>query len=437
MKKKFEKYHVPDTHLLPSPIYASNADNTLNGTTITHQAKLTCHFQGHVSSEWFLVTDIGSKDMIIGMTWLCTHNPEINWQTGKVEFTHCPTICQGKRSLQSALSNAINSASMITQYSHYFDAQAVDRLAHRINSKETTSMHWAIKALKKKTVLTLDDIRAGPFAEYANVFEEKTYQKLPPHRLWDHKIELIAEREAKIWKPHTYPLSYNEQIKLDKFLKENLKNGCIRRSESPLASPVFFIDKKDGKKRMVIDYRKLNDITIKNTYPLPRIDELIQKWKGCIYFSALDIRSGYYNVHMREGDEWKTAFLTNRGLFESLVMTFGQCNAPATFQMMMDSIFVVQIRRGDTGTFIDDLGIGTGKDPQGILSPEEFHIFVMKEIFHLCWIHNLCLAPEKCHLLKLEIPYLGHYISGTGICPDPVKLSGIKYWPVPTSISEL
>ena len=118
---------------------------------------------------------------------------------------------------------------------------------------------------------------------------------------------------------------------------------------------------------MVIDYRKLNDITIKNAYPLPRIDELIQKWKGCIYFSALDIRSGYYNVRMREGDEWKTAFLTNRGLFESLVMTFGQCNAPGTFQTMMDSIFIVQIRRGDTGTFIDDLGIGTGPDPRGIL----------------------------------------------------------------------
>lgn len=140
---------------------------------------------------------------------------------------------------------------------------------------------------------------------------------------------------------------------------------------------------------------------------------------------------------MREGDEWKTAFLTNRGLFESLVMTFGQCNAPATFQTMMDSIFIIQIRRGDTGTFIDDLGIGTGKDPRGILSPEEFHVFVMKEIFQLCRIHDLCLAPEKCHLLKPEIPYLGHYISGTGIRPDPVKLSGIKDWPVPTSVSEL
>ena len=94
---------------------------------------------------------------------------------------------------------------------------------------------------------------------------------------------------------------------------------------------------------MVIDYRKLNNITIKYTYPLPRIDELIQKWKGCIYFSALDIQSGCYNIQMGKGDKWKTAFLTNRGLFESLVVTFGQCNTPGTFQTMMDSIFIVQI----------------------------------------------------------------------------------------------
>ena len=93
--------------------------------------------------------------MIIGMTWLRTHNPKIDWRTGKVEFTRCPTTCQGKRSLQSAFSAAIDSTSIITQYSHYFDTQAVNRLAHHINSKETTSMQWAIEALKKKTVLTL------------------------------------------------------------------------------------------------------------------------------------------------------------------------------------------------------------------------------------------------------------------------------------------
>ena len=134
-----------------------------------------------------------------------THNPEIDWKSGQVNFTHCPSICQGKCSLQSTLFTAINSASQITEYSHYFDTQAVNCLVHNINSKETTSMCWAIEALKKD-VLTIKDILEGPFKEFADVFKEKNYQELPPHQLWDHKIKLIPEWESKIWKPHLFPL---------------------------------------------------------------------------------------------------------------------------------------------------------------------------------------------------------------------------------------
>src|SRR6201992_295870 len=188
---------------------------------------------------------------------------------------------------------------------------------------------------------------------------------------------------------------------------------------------------------MIIDYRRLNDITVKNAYPLPRIDELIQKWKGCKFFSALDIRWGYYNIRLREGDEWKGAFITNRGSFEPLVMMFGKTNAPATYQTMMDSVFIAQIRRGDTNCFIDDIGVGSGDDPSGKLSPEEFHVAILREIFQLCRENRLTLVPEKCLFLKPEIPYLGHIISGAGIRPDPVKLAGIKEWPVPNSVSSL
>ena len=428
-----EDHRIPQQKL-PQPIYAYNADDTLNATAITHRVKLTCSVRGHVSSEWFFVTDIGTKTMIIGMTWLRSHNPDIDWRTGAISFDRCPPQCRGRASLKDTLHAMLDDASQDTNYSSYF---GIRQVTHRIQAKEHAATQWAIENFKNKKVLTIEDIRKGPFSEYADVFEEKTYQELPPHRKWDHKIDLVPDWESRVWKPHTYPLSYDEQKELDAFLKENLENGRIRRSESPLASPVFFISKKDGKKRMVIDYRKLNDLTIKNVYPLPRIDELIQKWKGCVYFSALDIKSGYYNVRMKEDDIWKTAFITNRGLFESLVMTFGLTNAPATFQMMMDSIFIIQIRRGDTNCFIDDFGIGTTSDPTGQRSDEDYHIFVLKEIFQLCREHKLTLKPEKCTILQKEIPYLGHVISGSGIAPDPVKLAGIREWPVPTNLSEL
>lgn len=433
ISRTFVQDHGFPTRKIPYPIYAYNADDTLNATAITHQCKLTCNLKGHISTEWFYITDIGSKTLIIGMTWLRSHNPVINWRSGEISFTRCPAYCRAQGSSRDLLRYMLDDASVHTEPATSF----INQYTHDIRSKEHAATKWAAEDFKNKTVLTIADIRNGPFASFADIFEEQTYQELPPHRKWDHAIEFIPEWENKIWKPHTYPLSFAEQQELDTFLKENLANGRIRRSNSPLASPVFFISKKDGKKRMVIDYRKLNAITVKNVYPLPLIDELIQKWKGCVYFSALDIRAGYYNVRMKEGDEWKTAFITNKGLFESLVMTFGLTNAPATFQTMMDSIFVIQIRRGDTGAFIDDLGIGTTPDPTGRLSPEDFHIQVLKEIFQLCREHKLSLKPEKCVFLQAEIPYLGHIISRDGIRPDPVKLAGIRDWPVPTNVSQL
>ena len=184
-----------------------------------------------------------------------------------------------------------------------------------------------------------------------------------------------------------------------------------------------------------MDYRKLNDITKKIAYPIPHINDLIQKWKGCKYFCALDIRSAYYNVRMHPEDIWKTAFTTPRGLFEWLVMPFGLCNAPATFQSLMDSIFIVYHRRGDTSTFFDDISIGIGSDPTGQLTDEEFAIQVVKQILQVLREHKLYLKSEKCMFLQKEMPYLGYIISGEGIRPDPVKLAGIKEWPVPKDVT--
>ena len=140
---------------------------------------------------------------------------------------------------------------------------------------------------------------------------------------------------------------------------------------------------------------------------------------------------------MRKGDEWKTAFITNSGLYESLVMTFSLTNAPATFQAMMDSIFITYIRRGDANPFFDDVGIGTSSDPRGILSDEDFHITVCWEILQVFQENKLFLKPEKCTFLQKEIPYLGHVISGEGLKPDPAKLAGVREWPTPTSVTKL
>jgi len=169
---------------------------------------------------------------------------------------------------------------------------------------------------------------------FSQVFLEEGFSKLPNRKPWDHAIELMPGAQPKGCK--VYPLSVTEQSELDRFLTENLEMGRIQPSKSPMASPVFFIKKKDGSLWLVQDYRMLNKMTVKNKYPLPLISELVNQLRGAKYFTKLDVRWGFNNVQIEEGDEWKAAFRTNRGLFEPLVMFFGLTNSPATFQTMMN-----------------------------------------------------------------------------------------------------
>src|SRR6267154_2729788 len=161
----------------------------------------------------------------------------------------------------------------------------------------------------------------------------------PLARLKRHNVLILSPLLARISTECPHPLSLNEQTELDAFIEENLASGRIHPSKSPMAAPVFFIKKKDGSLRLVQDYRALNAKTVKNGYPLPLISDLVNRLRGARYFTKLDVRWGYNNVRVKEGDEWKAAFRTNRGLFEPLVMFFGLTNSPTSFQTMMNDIF--------------------------------------------------------------------------------------------------
>jgi hypothetical protein len=190
-------------------------------------------------------------------------------------------------------------------------------------------------------------------------------------------------------------MTLTEQTEMDAFLEEALATGHIRQSKSPLGAPVFFIKKKDGKLRFVQDYRALNVITRKNRYPLPLIDDLIHRLKDARYFTKLDVRWGYNNVRIREGDKWKAAFRTNRGLFEPLVMYFGLTNSPATFQTMMNEIFQDLITEGVVSMYLDDILIFTN-------SLEE-HCRITRLVLDHMREHKLYLRPEKCEFEKTRI----------------------------------
>jgi len=224
-------------------------------------------------------------------------------------------------------------------------------------------------------------------------------------------------------------LAPTEQKELDQFLKENLETSRIHLSKSLMASLVFFIKKKDGTLWLVQDYRALNAMTVKNKYPLPLISKLINKLRGAKYFTKLDVQWEFNNVQMKEGDEWKATFRTNRGLFEPLVMFFGLCNSLATFQTMMDNIFNNLIMKGVVVVYLDDILIFTETLKE--------HQRVTRRVMELLLKNNLFLKPEKCEFEKTEVEYLGVIISQNSIKMDPVKVAGVTEWPTPSNRKEV
>jgi hypothetical protein len=264
---------------------------------------------------------------------------------------------------------------------------------------------------------------------HAKVFSEEEAQRFPNAREWDHAIDLRKDAPATL-PGKIYALTQPEKQALKEFISEHLRKKYIRLSKSPYAAPFFFIKKKDGKLRPVQDYRKLNEWTIKNRYPLPLIPELIARVKDSVIFSKFDVRWGYNNIRIKEGDEWKAAFITNEGLFEPRVMFFGLTNSPATFQTMMNAIFVEELRQGWLTIYMDDILIHTKNDLG-------YHRARVHQVLLKLRTHDLYLKPEKCAFEMDKIEFLGVILKGGTVQMDPTKTKGIADWKPPQNVRDV
>ena len=234
-----------------------------------------------------------------------------------------------------------------------------------------------------------------------------------------HKIPLIDDRPVRLphrrIPPHQWP-------EVREHLKKSLDMGIIRPSSSPYASAVVVVRKPSGKIRLCIDYRHLNAKTYKDAYPLPRIDEALEALKGAQYFTSLDLAHGFHQIAVDDDDVHKTAFrVGSGGLYEYVRMPMGLCNAPATFMKLMDKTF------GDENfqsilVYLDDILI-FGSTPEEMLQRLDM---VLTRLGNC----NLKVKPEKCHLFKEELRYLGHLVSAKGVAPDPQKIATVKDWSI-------
>lgn len=207
-----------------------------------------------------------------------------------------------------------------------------------------------------------------------------------------------------------------------------LRDGVVERSNSPWASPVILVSKKDGTTRFCVDYRKLNEVTIKDCYPIPRIDESLESIGKATIFSVMDMKSGYWQVPLDDDAKSKSAFVTSEGLYQFNRMPFGLCNAPATFQRLMDGLFS-SCRFNFCLIYLDDLIVFSRTFAE--------HIQHLKYVFEICEKANIRINPKKSKFAQEELLYLGHSITANGIKPDVKKVECIQKFPVPKSVKEL
>lgn len=354
-----------------------------------------------------------THDVILGTPWLLKLNPDIDWTTGTVKFSH------------HAKFHVLNSKSCQPPSIPILSAVSFSRELKRSGELFLATVS---DCAEQPSIASsdVDPAVANIKTEFSDVLVSSLPTGLPPSRAVDHTIELEPGHTPPS-RP-TYRLSYEEQDELKRQLTELVDSGRIRPSTSPYGAPILFVRKKEGGFRMCIDYRALNKLTIKNKYPLPRIEELLDRLHGAQWFSKLDLASGYHQIRVAAEDIPKTAFRTRYGLYEFMVMPFGLTNAPATFQRLMNDIF---------RPFLDDFVIVYLDDILVYSRTKEEHAEHLRAVLTKLREHKLYAKLSKCTFFTQALDYLGHRITSDGIRVDDSKVKAVVSWPQPTNITEL
>lgn len=336
----------------------------------------------HTETISFLIFNSPSTPLVLGHPWLTDHNPHINWAKNSI-------LSWGLSCHVNCLVSAVSPVSTVS----VFQEEPGD-----------------LSGVPKEYF----DLRA--------VFSRSRAASLPPNRPYDCSIELLPGTTPP--RGRLYSLSAPERKALEKYLFESLDAGTIVPSTSPAGAGVFFVKKKDGSLRPCIDYRGLNDITVKNRYPLPLMSSAFEILQGAHYFTKLDLRNAYHLVRIKEGDEWKTAFNTPLGHFEYRVLPFGLVNAPAVFQALVNDVLRDMLNLF-VFVYLDDILI---------FSPNlQVHVQHVRQVLQRLLENRLFLKAQKCSFHALSVTFLGSVISAQGISMDPIKVRAVTDWPQPES----
>ncbi|KAL0544458.1 hypothetical protein IC582_019573 [Cucumis melo] len=383
--------------------------STPSGECMLSKEKVkTCQIEiaGHVIEVTLLVLDMLDFDVILGMDWLAANHASIDCSRKEVTFNPPSRASfkfkgEGSRSLPQVIS-AIRASKLLSQGTWGILSSVVD-------TRE------ADVSLSSEPVVR----------DYPDVFPEEL-PGLPPHREVEFAIELEPGTVPISRAPYRMAPAELKELKVQ--LQELLDKGFIRPSVSPWGAPVLFVKKKDGSMRLCIDYRELNKVTVKNRYPLPRIDDLFDQLQGATVFSKIDLRSGYHQLRIKDEDVPKTAFRSRYGHYEFIVMSFGLTNAPAVFMDLMNRVFREFL---DTFVivFIDDILIYSKTEAE-----HEKHLRMVLQTLR---DNKLYAKFSKCEFWLKQVSFLGHVVSKAGVSVDPAKIEAVTGWTRPSTVSEV
>jgi len=423
MSLEFAKKQGFKLKKLKRPMNVRNVDRSLNKEgPIEHMVEVNIYYQGHRGRTEIHVIG-GQKWMVIlGMLWLAHHNPEIDWRIGEVKMMRCPEKC-GKqwRPIQEK-----------SGWEKQKEEEAKEEAGKKREEKDKKKKQkkgkmMEVKKVAEKWEIWDEEEEAARLEEEAKklvlekfhrwikVFGKKQLERMPMRKMWDHAIDVkekFVPRKEKV-----YPLSREEREEVREFIQEQLRKEYIWPSKSPQTALVFFIGKKDRKKQMMQDYRYLNEWTIKNNYPLPLISDILENIGTKKVFTKMDLRWGYNNVRIKEGDEWKAMFTMPEGSFEPTVMFFGLTNSLATFQAMMNELLRDLINTGKVAAFINDMIVGT--------EMEEGHDELVAEVIRRLEVNDLYVKLEKCKWKVREVGFLGVVIGLEGIKMEEEKVKEV------------
>ncbi|KAL0534799.1 hypothetical protein IC582_029093 [Cucumis melo] len=400
---------VSHARLEVEPLHHVLSVSTPSGECMLSKEKVkACQIEisGHVIEVTLIVLDMLDFDVILGVDWLAANHASIDCSRKEVTFNP-PSLASfkfkggGSKSLPQIIS-AIRASKLLSQGTWGILASVVD-------TRE------ADVSLSSELVVR----------DYPDVFPEEL-PGLPPHREVEFAIELEPGTVPISRAPYRMAPAELKELKVQ--LQELLDKGFIRPSVSPWGAPVLFVKKKDGWMRLCIDYRELNKVTVKNRYPLPRIDDLFDQLQGATVFSKIDLRSGYHQLRIKDEDVPKTAFRSRYGHYEFIVMSFGLTNAPAVFMDLMNRVFREFL---DTFVivFIDDILIYSKTEAE-----HEEHLRMVLQTLR---DNKLYAKFSKCEFWLKQVSFLGHVVSKDGVSVDPAKIEAVTGWTRPSTVSEV